>query len=126
MSPPEVSDRSIILNAAAEHTPEIVVGLSLAATTGIRLAAFIGRPVAEAPFMFSDQANCSASMAADRVTRRLRFLKEHLGVEDKRPEPKAWRTRHSAFGASAPSISGRNTPDVGLAGHAPVHLPYSM
>jgi integrase len=52
-------------------------------------AALFEVPLADDPFLFSDEPDCSAPMAADRVSRRLGLLKGHLGVDDKRPETKA-------------------------------------
>lgn len=49
-------------------------------------AAFIGVSLAKEPFLFSTEPDSSAPVLPGRITKRLAVLKEHLGVEDKRPE----------------------------------------
>jgi integrase len=49
-------------------------------------AAQCGVELAPDAFMFSLEPDCSAPMPADYVTKRVAVLKEHLGIEDKRPE----------------------------------------
>jgi len=46
----------------------------------------VGARTAEDPFLFPSEPDGSKPMLPDRVSKRLRVLKEYLGVEDKRPE----------------------------------------
>ncbi len=43
-------------------------------------------PLDPDPFVFSLALDCSEPMSPDYVTKRVAILKEHLGIEDKRPE----------------------------------------
>ncbi len=52
-------------------------------------AAFFEVPIADDPFLFSNEPDFSRPMASGSVSRRLGVLKDHLGVDDKRPETKA-------------------------------------
>lgn len=49
-------------------------------------AAACGATIADDAFIFSREPDCSTPMPADYVTKRVAVLKEHLGIEDKRPD----------------------------------------
>lgn len=49
-------------------------------------AAEAGAELCADPFVFSATLDCSAPLSGDYVTKRVALLKEHLGIEQKRPE----------------------------------------
>ena len=49
------------------------------------VAAFIGVPIADDPFLFSHAPDSSTPMPPDYVTKRVAVLKGNLGIEDKQP-----------------------------------------
>jgi hypothetical protein len=48
-------------------------------------AARFGVTLAEDPFVFSREIDCSKPLPPDYVTKRVALLKDHLGIADKRP-----------------------------------------
>jgi integrase len=51
--------------------------------------AFFGVDLAADAFLFSNEPDCVRPILSGTVTKRLQVLKDHLGVDDKRPQTKA-------------------------------------
>lgn len=49
-------------------------------------AAAVGISLVDDPFLFTREPDASAPLPPDTLTKRVAVLKEHLGIEDKRPE----------------------------------------
>lgn len=49
------------------------------------VAALVGVPLADDPFLFSHAPDSSAPMSPDYLTKRVAVLKSHLGIENKQP-----------------------------------------
>jgi integrase len=69
-------------------------------------------PLHPDPFLFSLAPDCSAPMPPDYVTKRVAVLKEHLGIEDKRPETVALEDQALEVYRRPPAVrpSGRTGP----------------
>lgn len=68
------------------------------------VAAFVGVPLVDDPYLFSHAADSSTPMPRDFLTSRVAVSKGHLGIENKQPATVAGR------GRCAPSVPGRRRP----------------